>query len=108
MDKKNTSKRRTPNSKKAVKKVDSKENLSLSELKGLYKSLNRNSVKLDREIAQLKSEGVTDNLKPEMQALHDYNDIKDVTQVVLGYLADIENCTITDLYTKYSLPAQSN
>ncbi|KAF7279450.1 hypothetical protein GWI33_007215 [Rhynchophorus ferrugineus] len=107
MDKRNkSSKRRTPNTKQSNKKNKSKENLNFSELKLLYQSLKKRSAELDKEIAQIESEGISVNLKPEMQALHDYNDIKDVTQVVLGYLADTEHTPISELYQRYNLPRE--
>lgn len=50
--------------------------------------------------------GITEDLQPEMQALHDYNDVKDATQLILGYLADVENCSVTDLHKRYNLPLE--
>lgn len=50
-------KRRTPNSKKKVPKVNSKENLTTSELKLRYRSLRKRSVALDKEIAELRNQG---------------------------------------------------
>ena len=39
-----------------------------------------------------------------MMALHEYNDIKDATQVVLGYLADLQGVTVKELHQKFGLP----
>lgn len=55
---------------------------------------------------KIPDKGVTEDLKPEMQALHEYNDIKDVTQMILGYLADAENCTVAELHRRYNLPLE--
>lgn len=38
-----------------------------------------------------------------MIALHQYNDIKDVTQQVLGRLAVIEGVTVAEIHRKYNL-----
>lgn len=109
MDSKTSSlKRKLLKPRKKVVKADSKENLSLSELKLRYQFLKKQSITLDKEIAELEDKGITGDLRPEMQALHEYNDIKDVTQVVLGYLSDTENCTVAELHKKYNLPSESN
>lgn len=38
-----------------------------------------------------------------MVALHKYNDIKDVTQHVLGRLAIVEGVTVAEIHQKYDL-----
>lgn len=38
-----------------------------------------------------------------MKALHQYNDIKDATQEVLGRLAVIEGVTVAEMHRKYNL-----
>lgn len=38
-----------------------------------------------------------------MKALHHYNDIKDVTQTVLGQLAILEGVTVAEIHRKYNL-----
>lgn len=38
-----------------------------------------------------------------MKALHEYNDIKDATQVVLGQLATFHNVTVLKMHEKYDL-----
>lgn len=38
-----------------------------------------------------------------MVALHKYNDIKDVTQHVLGRLAIVEGVTVAEIHRKYNL-----
>ncbi|CAG9768613.1 unnamed protein product [Ceutorhynchus assimilis] len=96
--------RRAPNSK--LPKVNSKEKLTTAELKLRLQSLKKRSAALDKEIEELRAKGVTEDLQPEMKALHDYNDIKDVTQMVLGVLADEEQCTVGSLHKKYNLPLE--
>lgn len=39
-----------------------------------------------------------------IELLHDYNDIKDACQIVLGAAANLQQCTIKDLHLKYNLP----
>lgn len=38
-----------------------------------------------------------------MEALHEYNDVKDATQVVLGQLATFHNVTVLKMHEKYDL-----
>ncbi|XP_008178487.1 DNA repair protein SWI5 homolog isoform X2 [Acyrthosiphon pisum] len=38
-----------------------------------------------------------------MNALHQYNDIKDATQEVLGRLAILEGVTVAEMHRKYNL-----
>lgn len=38
-----------------------------------------------------------------MEALHEYNDIKDAAQVVLGQLATFHNVTVMKMHEKYDL-----
>lgn len=47
------------------------------------------------------------NKEKIMHALHEYNDVKDVTQIVLGQLADLYGVTVTELHKKFDLPINS-
>ncbi|XP_050302046.1 DNA repair protein SWI5 homolog [Anthonomus grandis grandis] len=102
-------KRCTPNSKKRLvkPKVDSSEHLSNYELNVKLRALKKRAAELDKQIAELKAKGVTEDLKPEMQALHEYNETKDATQAVFGYLANVNCVTVTQLYKQYNLPLDS-
>lgn len=71
-----------------------------------YNKLKKQEESLDREISELVSKGVTPDLELQMQALHDYNEMKDLTQMVLGYLADVEETTVVELHERYGLPLQ--
>lgn len=42
--------------------------------------------------------------KEVMQLMHQYNDIKDATQVVLGKLSNLEGVTLKEMHLKYNLP----
>ncbi|KAJ3633014.1 hypothetical protein MTP99_009989 [Tenebrio molitor] len=69
-----------------------------------YKALLEENALLDRQIEEFKSKGVTADLQPQIKALHDYNEMKDLTQVVLGYLADVEHVSIAELHVRHNLP----
>lgn len=69
-----------------------------------YESLKAREEELDRAIAELEEKGVNADLTPQMQALHRYNEMKDLTQFVLGYLASAEQTTVGLLHERYRLP----
>ncbi|XP_023586383.1 DNA repair protein SWI5 homolog, partial [Trichechus manatus latirostris] len=59
---------------------------------------------LDKEISQLISEGYSvDELEDHISQLHEYNDIKDVGQMLLGKLAVIRGVTTKELYPEFDL-----
>ncbi|KAM8804003.1 DNA repair protein SWI5 homolog [Rhynchonycteris naso] len=59
---------------------------------------------LDKEISQLTSEGYSvDELEDHISQLHEYNDIKDVGQMLLGRLAVIRGVTTKELYPEFGL-----
>lgn len=63
--------------------------------------------RLEKLREQIESETIKseDEQKKEiMNLLHDFNKIKDATQVVLGALANIDGVTIKDMHLKYNLP----
>ncbi|KAK9729709.1 Swi5 [Popillia japonica] len=80
------------------------QNLCKKALLEYHTSLLEKEKSLNIEIAKLGKKNLDCNLDAEMQALHTYNDVKDLTQVVLGYVADAEHCTITELHQRYCLP----
>lgn len=69
-----------------------------------YQILKEKEESLDKEIASLVAEGATTNLEPLMQTLHEYNEMKDITQTVLGYLANAQQVTVKELHQRYNLP----
>lgn len=77
---------------------------SKEDLLNLYQSLKEKEENIDQEIASLTSEGATTELEPLMQALHAYNEMKDITQTVIGYLASAEQVTVKKLHERYNLP----
>ncbi|XP_023556025.1 DNA repair protein SWI5 homolog [Octodon degus] len=59
---------------------------------------------LDKEINQLISEGYSvDELEAHISQLHEYNDVKDVGQMLLGKLAVIRGVTTKELYPEFGL-----
>ncbi|XP_027725503.1 DNA repair protein SWI5 homolog [Vombatus ursinus] len=59
---------------------------------------------LDQEISQLMAEGyVVSELEDHISLLHEYNDIKDVGQMLMGKLASIRGVTTKELYPEFDL-----
>ncbi|KAG5834562.1 hypothetical protein ANANG_G00262800 [Anguilla anguilla] len=66
--------------------------------------LKRKQSELDYEITQLENNGVgIQELEQHVDLLHEYNDIKDIGQTLLGRLAAIRGVTTRDLYTRFGL-----
>lgn len=67
----------------------------------IQKDLHELDNSLDIELEKLK---MKKKEKDEiMNALHQYNDIKDATQEVLGRLAILEGVTVAEMHRKYNL-----
>ncbi|KAI1232085.1 hypothetical protein IHE44_0007141 [Lamprotornis superbus] len=66
--------------------------------------LKQKDLALDEEIAQLLSEGYSlEELDKHISLLHEYNEIKDAGQMLLGKLAVIRGVTTKQLYPEYDL-----
>lgn len=90
--------------KESRRKLSQKSSSKIKDLEDKYLELKSREEGLDKEIEKLISSGVNTNLEPQMKALHDYNEMKDLAQMVLGYLANAEHTTVADLHTRYNLP----
>ncbi|XP_034565018.1 DNA repair protein SWI5 homolog isoform X2 [Notolabrus celidotus] len=66
--------------------------------------LKRRNEQLDTEIAQLEDEGFrVEELEHHIDMLHEYNDIKDIGQSLLGRIAALRGTTTRDLYSHFGL-----
>ncbi|XP_051268640.1 DNA repair protein SWI5 homolog [Dicentrarchus labrax] len=66
--------------------------------------LERRREQLDTEIAQLEAEGYSvEELEHHIDMLHEYNDIKDIGQSLLGRIAALRGTTTRDLYSHFGL-----
>ncbi|XP_073334402.1 DNA repair protein SWI5 homolog [Pagrus major] len=66
--------------------------------------LERKREQLDTEIAQLEAEGYrVEELEHHIDMLHEYNDIKDIGQSLLGRIAALRGTTTRDLYSHFGL-----
>ncbi|XP_065219087.1 DNA repair protein SWI5 homolog [Planococcus citri] len=74
---------------------------SNSDKKEELRKLKEEERQLDEKLKQLQA--VTSERKQIMEALHEYNDIKDATQMVLGQLANLHGVTVAELHEKYDL-----
>ncbi|CAL1569972.1 unnamed protein product [Knipowitschia caucasica] len=70
------------------------------EVSGLKKKRDQ----LDREISLLEAEGYNmEELDHHIDKLHEYNDIKDIGQSLLGRIAALRGTTTRDLYSHFGL-----
>uniref|UniRef100_A0A8C4Q302 DNA repair protein SWI5 homolog n=1 Tax=Eptatretus burgeri TaxID=7764 RepID=A0A8C4Q302_EPTBU len=69
-----------------------------------FEALQRKLVALDAEIEELTQEGCQlDELEVHIEKMHEYNEVKDVAQMLLGRLAVVRGVTTRDLYEDYNL-----
>lgn len=60
---------------------------------------------LESEITSFnKNSEAQSSMKEIMELLHDYNNIKDATQVILGALATMRGVTVASLHEEFDLP----
>jgi hypothetical protein len=48
-------------------------------------------------------EEISKCIQDHMKLLHDYNEIKDIGQIVIGKIAEIKGCTSREIYLEYGL-----
>ncbi|XP_075434692.1 DNA repair protein SWI5 homolog [Ascaphus truei] len=66
--------------------------------------LKRKDAALDDEIAQLEAEGYSlEELEAHISLLHQYNELKDAGQMLLGRLAELRGVTTKDLYAEFGM-----
>ncbi|KAG7322980.1 hypothetical protein KOW79_014326 [Hemibagrus wyckioides] len=68
------------------------------------RELQNTLMQLDSDIKLLENEGVcVHELDLHINLLHEYNDIKDIAQTLLGRLAGLRSVTTRDLYARFSM-----
>lgn len=84
---------------------DEEKNLLNEKEKKTYLKLLLLEEELDEELSKLRTElDSAPSKQTTMNYLHEYNNIKDATQVVLGALAQMREVTIASLHKEYNLP----
>lgn len=64
---------------------------------------------LDRELLDLRNQEKEFRSTAEtLDLLHEYNDIRDATQVLMGAIAVAEGTTVRNLYRRYGLSAKED
>lgn len=70
-------------------------------------SLKHKEEEIDKEINLLKEQGVPiDDTNAEIEALHKYNEMKDLTQNIIGFVASMECTTLSNVHKRYNLPLE--
>ncbi|KAB5543849.1 hypothetical protein PHYPO_G00084380 [Pangasianodon hypophthalmus] len=68
------------------------------------RELQNTLLQLESDITLLESEGVcVHELDLHINLLHEYNDIKDIAQTLLGRLAGLRSVTTRDLYAQFGM-----
>jgi len=57
----------------------------------------------DKEINELSKEYSEDELQKHIDMLHEYNEMKDIAQMVIGKLAEVNGTTTKEMYTTFNL-----
>ncbi|KAH8322618.1 hypothetical protein KR059_001514 [Drosophila kikkawai] len=64
----------------------------------------KESKKKSRKTSSKAKDSPDSEKKETIELLHEYNDLKDATQLVLGALATMKGVPIRSLYSTYDLP----
>ncbi|XP_069800054.1 DNA repair protein SWI5 homolog, partial [Dendropsophus ebraccatus] len=73
-------------------------------LQGAISELKHKEASLDEEIEKLEAEGFSvEELDEHISLLHEYNELKDTGQMLLGRLAVLRGVTTKDLYAEFGL-----
>ncbi|XP_031225675.1 DNA repair protein SWI5 homolog isoform X2 [Mastomys coucha] len=84
--------------------IDESDDASEETLTSDIQKLKEKQEMLDKEISQLIAEGYrVIELEQHISLLHEYNDIKDVSQMLLGKLAVTRGVTTKELYPDFDL-----
>ncbi|XP_031574367.1 DNA repair protein SWI5 homolog [Actinia tenebrosa] len=67
------------------------------------KSIKEKIKSIEEEIAELQKEYDVSELQDHIDKLHEYNDIKDAGQLILGRLAEIKGKTTKQMYEEFGL-----
>ncbi|KAM9324329.1 DNA repair protein SWI5 homolog [Gastrophryne carolinensis] len=73
-------------------------------LKKEISELGEKEASLDMEISQLEAEGYSlEELDQHIKLLHEYNELKDTGQMLLGRLAVLQGVTTKELYSEFGM-----
>jgi DNA repair protein Swi5/Sae3 len=58
---------------------------------------------LQERYREIRSDSIDDFVQDRIKKLHEYNEVKDIGQMLLGIIAEREGVTIKDLYKRFEL-----
>ncbi|XP_025113064.1 DNA repair protein SWI5 homolog isoform X1 [Pomacea canaliculata] len=68
------------------------------------KELEGQLAEVENQIEELRQDGLEESeLAVHIEKLHEYNDIKDTAQMILGHIATLQGVRARDLYPQYGL-----
>jgi hypothetical protein len=75
----------------------------LTDIHALRDKLSSVSFELDALRLQKDQFPTQEQLTAHMNRLHAYNDMKDIGQLIIGHLAEVEKCKVQKLYERYGI-----
>jgi len=90
--------------KSPFKTVKEKSEVTVPDLKKELETLQAKQKQIETDVKELEACGYKESeLQTHIEKLHEYNEIKDVGQMVLGRIASIKGVQTKDLYEEYGL-----
>lgn len=97
------SSRKARNTAARVRRTEIESDESSADLARTVEQLKKELEEVDAEITELSHDCHEEELQLHIEALHEYNEIKDAGQILLGKLAELERTTTASLYEKFEL-----
>lgn len=72
----------------------------------LFTELKKESEKLEKDLKGFAKTSVEESKREMRKMLHEYNEVKDATQIIIGVLANMENITIKQVHQMFNLPTE--
>ena len=94
---------RTPLSSRRLCRISEEGTSSVEELTSDVEKLHKELARVEKEMAGLSDCYSEGELQQHIDKLHEYNEVKDMGQLLLGKLAEVEGTTTATLYEQFGL-----